>query len=105
MKAAAADEHIAMLGGRFDASRVRGDVVHRREESRYWLSLRDDPERALELAKANWQVQKEPWDARVFVEAAFFAKKKADAEPVLTWLKETKLEDPAIAKTVAELSR
>jgi hypothetical protein len=59
-----------MLGARFDASRARGDVVHRREEARYWLSLRDDPSRAHALAKANWDVQKEPWDARILREAA-----------------------------------
>jgi Tfp pilus assembly protein PilF len=64
-----AQAHVEMLGGRFDASRARGDVVHRREEARYWLSLRDDPAKALELAKANWDVQKEPWDARILREA------------------------------------
>lgn len=65
-----AEAHIEMLGARFDASRARGDVVHRREEARYWLSLRDDAARALELAKANWDVQKEPWDARILAESS-----------------------------------
>jgi Flp pilus assembly protein TadD len=91
-----ADEHIAMLGARFDASRARGDVVHRREEARFWLDLRDDPARALDLAKANWDVQKEPWDARIFLAAA----KAAHEVPttLIAWLDETKLEDPAIAE-------
>ena len=68
-KMPAAEAHIEMLGARFDASRARGDVVHRREEARYWLSLKDDAARALELARANWDVQKEPWDARILREA------------------------------------
>lgn len=87
-----AEAHIEMLGARFDASRARGDVVHRREEARYWLSLRDDAERALELAKANWVVQNEPWDARIFVEAAAAANAPADAAPVRDHLQRTGLE-------------
>jgi Tfp pilus assembly protein PilF len=98
-----AAEHIAMLAARFDASRARGDVVHRREESRFELSLRDDAGKALSLARANWEVQKEPWDVRVFVEAARAAKDRRAAEPVLAWLAASKLEDPIIAQVAAEL--
>jgi tetratricopeptide (TPR) repeat protein len=98
-----ASSHLDALAGRFEASRLRGDVVHRREEARFWLELRGDPARALELAKANWDVQKEPWDARILLEAARAAKAPAEAAPVLAWLAETKLEDPFLAKVAAEL--
>jgi Tfp pilus assembly protein PilF len=74
-----AARHIEMLGARFDASRERGDVVHRREEARYWLELKDDAARAYPLAKANWDVQKEPWDARIFLAAAKAAHEPATA--------------------------
>jgi tetratricopeptide (TPR) repeat protein len=100
-----ADTRADLLGARFDASRARGDVVHRREEARYWLEVRDDAERALELAKANWDVQKEPADARILLEAALAAKAKKDAQPVLAWLAATKLQDPAIARVADELRR
>lgn len=95
--------HIEALAARFDASRLRGDVVHRREEARFWLELKDDPSRALTLAIANWDVQKEPADARIFVDAALAAKSPTAAAPVLKWLDETKLEDPFVAKTAAAL--
>lgn len=98
-----ASSHLEALTGRFDASRLRGDVVHRREEARYWLELRGDPARALDLAKANWSVQKEPADARVFLEAARAAKAPQEAADLLAWLAETKLEDPFVAKVIAEL--
>jgi tetratricopeptide (TPR) repeat protein len=99
------EEHTNMLAARFDASRARGDVVHRREEARFWLELRDDAERALELARANWDVQKEPWDARIFVAAAAAAHAPKPAAPVLEHLERTKLEEPTIARLVLELRR
>ncbi len=98
-----ATSHAAALGARFDASRLRGDVVHRREEARYWLEVQGDPGRALVLALANWDVQKEPADLRILLDSALAAKRPADVAPALAWLAETKLEDPFIAKTAAEL--
>ena len=88
--------HIAMLAARFEASHARGDVVHRREEARFELELRDDPKRAYELAKANWDVQKEPWDARIFLAAAKAA--HASEEPVRAHVQKTGLEGPGIGR-------
>jgi Tfp pilus assembly protein PilF len=98
-----ADSHIEALGARFDASRLRGDVVHRREEARYWLELKGDAPRALALAQANWEVQKEPADARIFLEAARAAKDRTAAAPLLAWLAETRLEDPFVVQAAVEL--
>jgi tetratricopeptide (TPR) repeat protein len=92
--------HEADLAARFEASGLRGDVVHRREEARFWLGLRGDATRAFALAKDNWDVQKEPWDARIFLEAASNAR---EAQPVLDWLATTRLEHPAIARAAARL--
>ena len=60
----------AELAARFDATRRRGDSVHRREEARYALEVEDDPARALTLARANFAMQKEPADARLLADAA-----------------------------------
>ncbi len=98
-----AEPHRDLLRARFDASHARGDVVHRREEARFVLALENDPARALRLAVANWGVQREPWDARVTLEAAAAARDPAAARPVLEWLDRTHLEDPAIAKVAASL--
>ena len=103
LRAPDAESHIEALSARFDASRLRGDVVHRREEARFWLTLKGDAARALSLAKANWDVQKEPADARILLDAARAAKQPQEAAAVLAWLAETKLEDPFIAKVAAEL--
>jgi Tfp pilus assembly protein PilF len=102
---ARADEHDRTLAARFDASRARGDVVHRRAEARFWLERRGDPARALELARANWTVQKEPWDVRVRLAAALATRRPDEAAPVLDWVRRSRLEDPAIARLAAELGR
>ena len=103
LKAPEAESHRDALAARFDASRLRGDVVHRREEARFSLELRADPDRATALAKANWEVQREPADLRILLEAARAAKQPAEAAPALAWLAETKLEDPFIARTADAL--
>jgi len=98
-----ADELVRDLSARFDASHLRGDTVHRREESRFALGLLHDAPRALELAKANWDVQKEPWDVRVLLEAAAAAHDTAAAKPALDFLDRNHLEDPRIRAEAAAL--
>ncbi len=89
------------LRGRYAASHLRGDSLHRREEARFVLWVDRDAPRALELAVANWQVQKEFWDARILLEAALAAKKPLQAKPVLEALEANHAEDP----TLLELAR
>ena len=95
-----ADATIATLRARFDASRARGDVVHRREESRFQLSLNGDARAALRLALENWNVQREPADLRVLAEAAAATGDPSAKETVRQWLVQTGLEYPAVAALV-----
>lgn len=76
------DATVQALRARFNAARERGDSVHRREEARFALHLLKRPDTALQLAQANWAVQKEPADARILLEAAHAAGKAAAAQPV-----------------------
>ncbi len=78
--------HIDALAARFEACRLRGDSVHAREEARFALHLFHDPLRALSLAQANWQVQREPADARILLEAARAAHDPKAAAPVREFL-------------------
>ena len=95
--------HIADLGARFEASRLRGDSVHRREEARFTLALLHQPDRALALARANWDVQREPADARILMEAALAAARPDAAAPALTWLHGNHVQDAHIAALAARL--
>lgn len=96
-------EHVATLAARFEASRQRGDGVHGREESRFQRVLMGDPKKALVLAQANWEVQHEPWDVRVLLEAALDANDLDAAVPAGTFVTATHLEDPAVAPLIARL--
>jgi thioredoxin-like negative regulator of GroEL len=85
--------HLAELQARIDASRRRGDSIHQREEARFYLHLLGQPQEALRLARANWAVQREPWDARLLLEAALAAVQPAAAQHVLSWLASSQLQD------------
>jgi predicted Zn-dependent protease len=102
-KSPGADAHAEILRARYAASRLRGDTVHRREESRFELGVRGDPASALRLAVANWDVQHEPWDLRVLLAAARAAHDPGAAAPVLAFLDAHHLEDPRIGALAAAL--
>ncbi|MEB0010544.1 hypothetical protein QN379_15980 [Glaciimonas sp. Gout2] len=99
----AAADQIAVLDSRFAAAMLRMDTVHQREQSRFELQLMHRAPSALQLAQRNWAIQKEPADVRVFLEAALAANNKAAAEPVLDWLKKTRLEDQVINALAAQV--
>jgi len=96
-------ERMATLRARFAASRARKDSVHLREEARFTLHLSNDAARALHIAKQNWRTQREPWDARIFLEAALAAGSPAEASPVLEWLESTGIENVQIRSLVLRL--
>lgn len=88
---------VAALRARFDAARLRGDTVHRREEARFELHLLDRPDEALELALANWAEQKEPADARILLESARAAGSEGDAALVRAFIRKHGLDDARLA--------
>ena len=94
--------HIADLAARFETSRLRGETVHRREEARFVLHLQHQPDRALDLARANWNVQREPADARILLEAANAAGSPAAADPVRAWLRDNGVEDDRLSRLAAK---
>jgi predicted Zn-dependent protease len=85
--------HTAELAARFAAARERGTTVHAREEARFALALLGDPKRALSLALENWNVQREPADARILLESALASGEREAARPVLDWLNRHHVED------------
>ena len=92
------------LRSRFAASAERGDRVHLREEAIFNLKLLNDPEKALSLAEADWEVQKEVADCRILMEAAVAARQPARAAPAMTWLKTARLRHPVLTSLEARLA-
>jgi tetratricopeptide (TPR) repeat protein len=93
--------HVQALDDRFAAARQRGDTTHRAEEARFWLQLRGNPTQALTVAAANYQVQREPRDARIVLEAALAARDSIAAKPVQDWLQSSGFEDPRLRQMAA----
>jgi hypothetical protein len=84
------------MATRFDDARRHGDATHEKEESRFVLGAQGDAPRALELARRNYAVQREPADARALLEAALAARQPAAAQPVLDWMATSKIESVAL---------
>ena len=97
-------QHVENLRARFAENRLRSDARHLRLEARFALQLLKEPTQALELARENWAIQREPADARIFLEAALQNENPAEAKPVVDWLKSVRLEDVHLEHLVAQLS-
>ena len=91
---------VEQLRDRFEASRLRGDRVHLREEARFTLHLLNAPTAALKLAQENWLVQKEPADVRILLEAALAAGDAAVFDAVKEWLRSSRLEDVELQRII-----
>lgn len=89
---------IAAIRARVAAAIERGDALHLRERARFYLELEHDPAAALTAARANWDIQREPADARVLLEAAAAAGDRAAAAPVIAWLDAEAIDDAVLAR-------
>lgn len=78
---------------RYHAAQRGGDASHLREYARYLLDVRGDAKQSLEVARRNWQVQREPADVHVYVNAANAMRRPDAAVEVTNWIRETGYED------------
>lgn len=104
-----ADPDAAMLRGnladRFAEARDRGDETHLREQARFALEVVHDVPLALDLARRNFAIQREPADARILLEVAAAAGDIAAAQPALDWLRSTAIDAPYLRTLAAKLTR
>ncbi|NBW24905.1 MAG: hypothetical protein EBR89_05665 [Betaproteobacteria bacterium] len=92
----------AYMDDRFAAAKLRGDTTHRAEEARFQLRLRKNSALAVQLAAANYQVQKEPRDLRVLLESALAAGNADAAKPARDWLQSSGFEDARLRTLAAQ---
>ena len=95
-------EHINTLQLRFSASHLRGDTRHQAEEARFNLQLLHQTDAALSLAESNWQLQREPRDARIFLEAAMAKGDYQRAQPVIEFIQRHQLQDQRLAALLSQ---
>ena len=96
-----ANKQTSALKLRFSAATMRGDSVHQREQSRFELRLMNNPTRALQLAKSNWQIQKEPADARIYLEAAIAMNNKNEASTIINWIAANQQQDATLSRIIS----
>jgi tetratricopeptide (TPR) repeat protein len=76
------------------------DNTHLRERAMYMLEVRGDTAAALEAARRNWAVQREPADLRIYAHAARRAHAAADLELIARWTRETRYEDHTLCALI-----
>lgn len=76
----------------------RGDPPHLREEALIALDIDRDATRALDLAKANFETQRETIDVRLLVRAATACGDSAALRAVAAWVRETGYEDRQLSQ-------
>jgi tetratricopeptide (TPR) repeat protein len=96
-------EWAAILNERFAAARAGGVNAHLREEARFRLEIDGNAAAALALATENWNIQKEPADARLVVESAIAAGEPAAAGGVARFARETGLHDNRVTPLLSRL--
>lgn len=97
------ESHTNELKTRFLENNKRGENIHEREEAIFNLDILNNPAVALELARKNWEKQKEPIDARIFLKSAIAANKKNTAKPVIEFINQTMIEDIHLIKLAEEI--
>lgn len=90
------------LAAAFETEAQRGDGVHRREEARFLLEVRDDPRAALAAAMENWKVQREADDVLLLIRAAYAAGNPAAAQSATEFVRVHRLQDARIAAAMGE---
>ena len=105
LKLPQAAAHIQALDARYAAPRLRRHTTRRAEEARYYLRLRGDAKQSSILASQNYQIQKEPRDARIALEAALAAKDPESASDGLAWLRSSQFQDPLLQSLGQQLAR
>jgi Tfp pilus assembly protein PilF len=91
------------VASRYAAARRQGDRLHLRDASRFALEIEKDAARALDFARQNWAVHKTPYDARALLAAAIASGEPAAAQPVIDWVRATRLEDRNIERFLERL--
>jgi tetratricopeptide (TPR) repeat protein len=98
-------QSISRLQAAFAAEEQRGEAVHRREQARFLLEVENEPGLSLAAALENWNVQREPDDVLVLVNAARASGKPAAAEPALEFVRTQGLADARVNAGAAVAQR
>lgn len=96
-----AASHRSLLAQRLSIWQQRGETVHQREQAYHalWFGTADQ---ALQLARLNWQKQRESADFSLYAQAAMRANSLDDLKTLQQWVKSTGFEYPRLNQKIAQ---
>jgi len=104
LKSPDAQADYQLLSDRIKVWQERGETAHQREEAMFAMILHP-PEDALDLARSNWQKQRETADVVIYTNAAIRAHSLADMKIIQDWIKQTGFEYPRLTQVLAQSIR
>lgn len=93
----------SQLEARLQSQALRQEALIERPKLIYQIAYGRDVKAGLALSIDNWQLQKEPPDALLFVQAALALGQARAAEPVVSWAEKTGYTDPQLTPLLAQL--
>ena len=83
---------------------LRGESLNERPFVKYYLYVRQDPRKALEMAKESWKTEREPADALLFAQAALRSGEPLQATSLLQWQMETGYREPELDRLLGQIN-
>ena len=93
----------SQLQARLASQALRQEALIERPKLIYQIAYGRDVKAGLALSMDNWQLQKEPPDALLFVQAALALGQALAAEPVVSWAEKTGYQEPSLTLLLAQL--
>ena len=94
-----ATQNLAIMKERIDVWQLRQENAHTREQATYAL-LANQVDTALQLARDNWQQQRETADIEIYAMAALKAGSQKDIERLRQFMMDTQFEHPALNRAL-----
>ncbi|OLF38212.1 MULTISPECIES: tetratricopeptide repeat protein [unclassified Psychrobacter] len=91
------EQNLALMQERTEVWQIRKENAHRREQATYAM-LANQIDSALQLARNNWQQQRETADIEIYTRAAIQAGSQKDIEVIRQFIKDTQFEYPALER-------
>ncbi|WP_201558108.1 tetratricopeptide repeat protein [Psychrobacter sp. 72-O-c] len=92
-----AQQNLALMKERIEVWQVRQENAHMREQATYAV-LANQTDSALQLARENWQEQRETADILIYATAAIKAGSQKDIKQIRQFMQDTQFEYPALER-------
>ena len=93
----------SQIDARLESQALRQESLIERPQLIYLIAYGKDVSAGLALSIINWQLQKEPPDAVLFIQAALALNQPRAAAPVVAWAEQSGYSDPQLTPLIEQL--